>query len=52
MIYVTGVKIEPNPVKTGGEITVEVEIAELYPNAKRYPNKYPHRYNGASDADE
>ena len=51
MIHITNVQIEPNPVETGQEISVEIEVKEVYKDAKRYWNKYPHRYMGDSRAE-
>ena len=46
MIYITDLRIEPNPVDAGQTITVEIEIREIFQDAKRYPYKYPYRYTG------
>lgn len=46
MLYITNVRIEPNPVETGGEITIEIEVKEVFKDAKRYRGKYPYRYVG------
>lgn len=46
MLYITDVRIEPNPVETGGEITIEIEVKEVFKDAKRYRGKYPYRYDG------
>ena len=46
MINILEVNITPNPVNTGEELTIEIDILELFSNAKKYSNKYPHRYIG------
>lgn len=51
MIYITGLRIESNPAETGGKITVEVEIKEVFKDAKQYGGKYPYRYNGIMEAE-
>lgn len=51
MLYITDVRIEPNPVGTEGDLTVEVEIKEVFKNAKRYGGKYPYRYTGIMAAE-
>ncbi len=44
MVYVDDVNVTPNPVDTGGTITIEVTVHEEYENAKKYTNRYPYRY--------
>lgn len=51
MLYITDIRIEPNPVGTGKELTVEVKIKEVFKNAKRYGGKYPYRYAGIMEAE-
>lgn len=51
MYYITDLRIEPNPVETGQELIIEVEIKEVFRDAKQYPRKYPYRYTGVMDAD-
>ena len=51
MLYVTDVRIEPNPVGTGQEITIEIEVKEVFKDAKRYRGKYPYRYAGVMAAE-
>lgn len=51
MLYITDLRIEPNPVGTGQEVIVEVEIKEVFKDAKRYPGKYPYRYVGVMQPD-
>lgn len=51
MIYITDLRIESNPAEAGGEITVEVEIKEVFRDAKRYKGKYPYRYVGIMEAE-
>lgn len=46
MLYITDLRIEPNPVETGDGVTVEIEIREVFRDAKRYKGKYPYRYAG------
>ena len=46
MIKILGVNITPNPVNTGEELTIEINVQELFANAKRYQRKYPYRYMG------
>ena len=40
MVYVDDVNVTPNPVDTGGTITIEVTVHEEYENANRYPYRY------------
>lgn len=51
MLYITDIRIEPNPVETGGELTVEITIKEVFKDAKRYKGKYPYRYAGIMKAE-
>ena len=51
MLYIRDLIIEPNPVDIRGTITVEVEIEEIFRDAKRYPGKYPYRYAGIVQAE-
>lgn len=51
LLYVTDLRIESNPVDAGKTITVEIEIKEVFRDAKRYGNKYPHRYSGIMEPD-
>lgn len=51
MLYIRDLRIEPNPVDIRGTITVEVEIEEIFRDAKRYPGKYPYRYAGIVQAE-
>lgn len=44
MVYVDDIEITPNPVQTGGMLTVEVTLHEEYESAKKYKNRYPYRY--------
>lgn len=42
-LYIQSVTITPNPVATGGQFKIEVEIYTLFPAADLYPalNLYP-----------
>lgn len=51
MLYIRDLRIEPNPVDIRGTITVEVEIEEIFRDAKRYPGKYTYRYAGIVQAE-
>lgn len=51
MIYITDLRIEPNPVDAGQTVSVEIEIKEVFKDAKRYSNKYPYRYMGVIGAE-
>lgn len=51
MLYITDIRIEPNPVGTGQEVVIEVDVKEVFKNAKRYRRKYPCRYAGVMDAE-
>lgn len=51
MLYIRDLRIEPNPVDIRGTITVEVEVEEIFQDAKRYPGKYPYRYAGIVQAE-
>ncbi len=44
MIHIDDIRITPNPMTTGEPFTIEVALHEEYENAKRYKNRYPHRY--------
>ncbi|HIZ80639.1 MAG TPA: hypothetical protein H9722_00915 [Candidatus Mediterraneibacter pullistercoris] len=44
MIYVDDIQITPAQMITGQPFTIEVALHEEYENAKRYENRYPHRY--------
>lgn len=51
MLYITDLRIEPNPVDAGQTLSVEIEIKEIFRDAKRYANKYPYRYSGNMGAE-
>lgn len=51
MLYITDIRIEPNPVGTGQEIIIEIEVKEVFKDAKRYRGKYPYRYAGVMAAE-
>lgn len=51
LLYVTDLRIEPNPAEAGGKIVVEIEIKEVFKDAKRYKHKYPYRYAGNMTAE-
>lgn len=44
MINIDAITVTPNPVDAGKTIKIEVTLHEEYGNAKKYANKYPHRY--------
>lgn len=48
-VVIDDITIAPNPVKAGGNITVEIELHEEYADAKRYAYKYPVRYAGSEE---
>ena len=48
-VVIDDIMITPNPVETGGSITIEIELHEEYANAKRYAYKYPARYAGREE---
>lgn len=51
MLYIRDLRIEPNPVEPRGNIMVEIEIEEIFMDAKRYPGKYPYRFAGIVQAE-
>ncbi len=51
MIYITDIQITPNPVMKEQDVTIEIEIKEVFRDAKRYPGKYPYRYGGVMAAE-
>lgn len=49
MIVIDDVNITPNPVIVKGQITIEVEIHEESPGAKKYAGRYGYRYKSKEE---
>ena len=50
MQYIAEIQIDPNPVVTGSQMEVTIELKEVFKDAKKYKGKYGYRYTGNMSA--